>query len=488
MAFRIDQKCAAFEAMSGTWDLVDTLLGGTKAMRAARDKYLPKEPDEESEQYEVRLGRAYLFPGLRDALRRIVARPFARAVALKGDPPKPLDAFLDDVDRAGTPLHAFARSLFRSGCRYGPVHILVDAPSFDGTPTVEEARLLNLRPYFVQISARDLFYWRHEATSDGTRQLVEIRYHYKATEKDADGNDVEVRRIRRLTRDAVETWRQSDKGEWTKESEGPNRLGHVALHSGMFCPNDGGPLSSDAPFDDLAWANLNHWQNGADQSVLMRTARFPLLFLLDIPSEADTGKPEKTRKTKVVIGPNRLTRAHAAGSDMKFVEHSGAAVGAGVKDLERIEETMVMLGLRPLVERTGDATATASAIDAARDTSDVVAWIGTVARVMRSAFAEAAEMAGVDLPADFAVEIFSDFAAGAGGTDTARALLEARKAREITSETFLSEAKRAGLLSPAVDVAREAELVADEEPKLPPPAPFGARPPVPPAPPGTPKA
>jgi hypothetical protein len=473
MAFRVDAECAAYGRMRDAWEIVDALLGGTKAMRQEREKYLPKETDEESPQYEIRLKRAYLFPGLRDALRRVVGMPFVKPVTLQGESTELTKELLRDVDRRGTALHAFLRRLFSSGARYGAVHCLVDAPRFEGQPTLEEERVLRLRPYFVYISARNLFYWRFEDASDGSRQLVEIRYRYRTVEAGPDGSDVEVERIRRITRDEVEVWKTVEGGSWVLESTARNADGKIRLRSAALCPiDDDDHLCASPPFEDLAWVNLEHWQSSADQSVLMRTARFPLLFFRDPHHGDGDGKPEKSKETRVVIGPNRLTRSRQENADLKFVEHTGASVDAGVKELERLEERMVMLGLRPLVERTGGQTATGRVIDEARDTNDVRAWIGALATMATQCFADAAELSGKPLPADFKVSIHTDFAAGFANSEELRLLLDARRQREITRVTFLQELRRRGLISDAINVEDEAAKVAHEEPQLPNPIPF----------------
>lgn len=479
--FRIDTQCPGFQRMSDGWALVDALLGGSPAMRKAREKYLPKETDEETPQYEIRLKRAHLFPGVKDALRRVVGRPFTKPVTVQGALPKTMAKVAVDVDRAGTSIHAFARAAFRAGARYGLTHVLVDAPQFDGVATDEEIDVLNLRPYLAAISARDLFYWRFDRATDGVRRLAEIRYTFQDEEADVGGAVRTVKRIRRLLRDAVETWVQRDE-KWTLESSGPNRVGRILLRTAVFCPGDGDdPFSAELPFGDLADVNLEHWQCSADQSALMRVARFPLLFFWEKNGNSpDTlGKPEKAKATQVVVGPNRLTRSHAEQADFRFVEHNGAAVGAGVKELERLEERMVMLGLRPLVERTGDQTATGQAIDEARDSTDVLAWIGSVERMLEESFADAAELASEQLPPKFSVDVFSDFKAASGADAKVGKLIEMRRAREITRETFLTEIKRLGYLSDSVDAAAEALKAEHEEEPLPPP--FRPGPPAAPA-------
>ena len=54
---------AASMAMAQDWTLIHDLMGGTRAMRSAGEKWLPREPGESPEAYRIRLGRTYLFNG-----------------------------------------------------------------------------------------------------------------------------------------------------------------------------------------------------------------------------------------------------------------------------------------------------------------------------------------------------------------------------------------------------------------------------------------
>ncbi|HDY86886.1 MAG TPA: hypothetical protein ENH82_02085, partial [bacterium] len=56
----------SYERMAEKWDLINDLLGGTKAMQASGEKWLPSEPAESQLAYDARLSRSVLYNGLRD--------------------------------------------------------------------------------------------------------------------------------------------------------------------------------------------------------------------------------------------------------------------------------------------------------------------------------------------------------------------------------------------------------------------------------------
>ena len=60
----VSSKTAAVAKMHGHSVMIDALLGGTEAMRAAGKAYLPQWPREEDDSYQTRLGTSTLLPVL----------------------------------------------------------------------------------------------------------------------------------------------------------------------------------------------------------------------------------------------------------------------------------------------------------------------------------------------------------------------------------------------------------------------------------------
>jgi peptidoglycan L-alanyl-D-glutamate endopeptidase CwlK len=61
--------------MADDWPLIDALMGGTKAMRGAGDRYLPRWPAEERDSYQARLATATLFPAYERTVSIMTAEP-----------------------------------------------------------------------------------------------------------------------------------------------------------------------------------------------------------------------------------------------------------------------------------------------------------------------------------------------------------------------------------------------------------------------------
>tara|TARA_R110000823_G_scaffold105276_1_gene223630 strand:- start:78 stop:788 length:711 start_codon:yes stop_codon:yes gene_type:complete len=213
-------------------------------------------------------------------------------------------------------------------------------------------------------------------------------------------------------------------------------------------------MTADPPFEDLAWLNLAHWQSLSDQRNILRFARMPLLYQFGIS--------EEEIESEITIGPSQLIRSINPDAKMGYVEHGGRAIESGDKDLRNLEAQMEVMGLQPLISKTGGATATGRALDESRTHSNIQAWIRALEDTLGEALAVAGRWMGVELPDDVAVDVFSDFGLTMKAEQDIRALVDMRKSNLITHKTFLEEVKRRGLLSDTVDVDIEIEMV-DEE-------------------------
>ena len=109
-------------------------MGGTRAMRAAREAYLPKWPNEALAAYEARVSTATLYPALRRTIEVMAGKPFAKELTLSQDAPDTLRAYCDNVDLEGRNLHAFSAGVLHEALAYGLCGVLVDMPVEKATP------------------------------------------------------------------------------------------------------------------------------------------------------------------------------------------------------------------------------------------------------------------------------------------------------------------------------------------------------------------
>lgn len=424
---------AAYLAMARDWALIHDLLGGTRAMRAAGETWLPREPRESLEAYRIRLSRSVLFNGFARCVQTLTGKPFAKPVSLSDDADPRIRALAGDVDRAGRTLTVFARDVLAAALADGMTHVLVDHPVAEPGASLAEERARGDRPYLAHVRARDLIGWRQ-----GPRGLDRARLREHAIEPDGPWGERAVERVRVLRPGGWELWRpagEGGSGPWRKAAGGASSMADIPLVT-IYAERLGAMLARP-PLMDLAWLNLAHWQSASDQRHILHVARVPILFARNL----------KAGEEGIEIGPNRMIVGEGEGADLRFVEHGGAAIAAGRQDLIDLEDRMAVMGLDLLARRDARATATQRALDADRADSALAAIVRGLEDGLTAALGLAARW--LDLPAEAAgrVSIHRDFGLGRRDADEIDLLLKARLAGEIDRPAFLAEIRRRGVLA-----------------------------------------
>jgi len=452
----IDQTSPDFDIMKddGSWELINSLMGGTKAMRKKGEKYLPRERKEKMRDWENRRDRSFLLNKFKDAVNKTSSKPFSRPITLQNAEKlhEQLKLIEDDADGTGRNLTQFFWACFKNALEKGLTHVLVDFPAIDGQLTLAQERALGVRPRFVHIKAEDLFFWKF----DNDDNLVEIRFTEKGVESSGEHSQKKVERIRVYKKETWELWEKNEKGAWEKKEDGTHTFNGVPLTT-WYMDQDG-VMTATPPFLELAWTNLTHWQSYSDQRNLLRVARVPIVVGSGFTKgEIDDG---------IEIGATRFIVSENPDAKIEHAEHSGKAIEAGRMDLKDLEEQMDMMALEPFVGKTGAPTATAKAIDESKSQSSVQAWIRSGENVVKNCYALAGEWVKYELPDDFKADIFNDFAIVLMGKDDKETLLKTVQSGKISQQTYLRECKRRGFLSENLDVEEEIEAIESQPPLL----------------------
>jgi len=471
----VDTPSIEWARMYDDWELIHDLLAGTRQMRHRAERWLPKEPKEKHQNYLTRLNRSILYNGLKDTVRQLTAKPFGRPVTIEGLSDQ-FEALSENMDLRGSGATAFTRDLFKSGVTYGLVHVFVDHPRMpEGASKAVDKKV---KPFFRMVTAPQLVNWTSETAETGEQRLTEVRFREVTVEPRGKYGSVRVHWMYVYTPTEFEIWRSEEpeatyrniavnyfqspeiekRREWRvvdsgtmafKDAEGKPAIPMVTIYF-----NRSGYMTAEAPLMDLAWMNLAHWQSFSDQRNILRFSRLAQLFF--------RGFTKDDMKDMESMSVNQAWRAKDPQADVKYVEHTGAAIGAGEDDLKKLEERMEVLGMRPLIERTGDSTATGVVANEARSSSDVLAWIEATEDGMRKAFEFAHSWKGEELPEDFDFNVYSDFAVGIGRGEDFKQIQEMRANGDLSREPLHKEAKRRGILAETVDVDEEEERIATD--------------------------
>ena len=418
-----------YDAYMTTINLIETLLGGTPAMRDAAEQYLPKEQKEAQKSYENRLMRTILFNGFRRTVSYLTGQVFTK-------PPVVTDvdglAITADVNLQGDNLTVFAGRTFSKGVSFGVTHILVDMPTTIAR-TVEDEERLRIRPYFVNVPPQNLIGWKVGPNG----QYTQVRIQETIIEDDGEYDTTEVKQVRVLEPGKWKIYRKNAENETYLFNEGTTSLDYVPLVT--FMP--GTPktkVTACPPLDDLAYLNLTHWQSSSDQRNILHVARVPLLFGRNLGKNAEG---------EVTISVAGMFTSDEDNSELKYVEHSGKAIEAGRQDLIDLEHKMALYGLQMLMPNTtGTTTATERALDAAESDSTLKSWALMLADTLTTAYHMAADYMSLELPDDFKISLNTDYRSVIQDTEP-KILIEAAQSNMISYKLVFDELQRRGIIA-----------------------------------------
>jgi hypothetical protein len=470
----VARESLAYDAMMERWHLPMTLGEGTIGMRAARTKYLPQEEGESEEAYNNRLERTILFGAYADTVHHIASRPFERDVVVK-EGPSQLKEWQNDVDLEGTHVTTFSKRVLEMAIDRGVTHVLVDMPAVDPGLSLADERALNIRPYFVHVPPENIIFWRSQRFR-GEEVLTHLRIRETVTKQYGKFGEREYERIRVFNRELAgtrrarrrngrlrvfegrttwELWEKNpDTSKWSVIDQGEVSVNRIPLRT--YYTRKIGFMMGRPLLEDLAWKNLEHWQSSSDQRHILHIARVPIWFGSGISDEDfkdDNGE-------RIKVSPNVMLTARDPEAKLQIVEHSGAAIGAGRQDLRDILEQIVVLGMRPIIERPSPtpATATEAGIKSAETTSDLKAMVRDLERFIEACFDDGSEY--MDMDQGCLAEIYDEFVAFDGIE-----ISELRGAVEsglLSKETYWKELVRRGVLAPSFDAAIELVAVKKE--------------------------
>lgn len=321
---------AAHTALMEAIDLPRTLMGGTRAMRAAGRKYLPQEPGEEDKAYEHRLAKSTLYNSFKKTVHSMVGKPFGVPIALGDDIPEEFKPWLEDVDQQGRDLDTFARDVFRQCLVDGIGFILVDYPVVKEKLNLAEERALGLRPFWVHVQADQVIGWKAQNVN-GRMVLTQVRIKECVDVPDGEFGTTTRDQIRVMEPGTVRVFVQDAKKAWVVDAE---QSGYTTLDFIPLIPcytGRTGFMTATPPLEDLAWLCCDHWQSRSDQKHILHVARVPLLFARKLRDAAGAA---------VIVAPNRLIHSDMPDADLHYVEHSGKAIEAGRQDLTDTEDMM----------------------------------------------------------------------------------------------------------------------------------------------------
>lgn len=437
----------AWVAMSEKWQMIETLMSGTLAMRHAGETYCPRHEAESQANYQERIQRATLFNMMELTLDSLVGKPFSDPIKFKQDVPEQIVSFKDDLDLQGNGLSTFCRNWFREGLAKSFAHVLVELPQLGdaerGTVrTLADDQSDNRRPYWILIKPENVIF-ASTTVVNGVDVLTHVRIAESVIERDGFGEVVKQHiRVLEPGTFAVYEWQEDKdkrkKGKWILIESGQSGLPFIPMIT--FYANKSGFMEGKPPLEDLAHLNIRHWQSTSDQNNILTVARFPMLAVAGATDQSGT---------QMAIGPRQLLGTKDANGRFYYVEHSGKSIDSGWQDLDRLEQQMAAYGAQFLRRAPGGQTATARALDSAEAMSPL--QDAFIRFVMAVNLALKYTAAWLKLDDGGTIDANIDFQPNSVNVAILTTLLTARKNGDLSREDFLQRLKELEIISDEFD-------------------------------------
>jgi hypothetical protein len=442
------------------WATVDTLWGGTKAMRLAGRQFLPQEPLEKSEDYDRRLARTTLHNYYKRTIQTGVAKIFTKdphlePITVGDEPPSEVADFLFDVDSQGRNIGQFSKELLEDATNHGVSFLLVDYARVpqEFTTRAEELAAGN-RPYWIKVSATSILDARSAKFSDGER-LSYFKFVEEITESSADlVTTTVIKQIRVLLQQPALNG-QADgpvlfavyrkvNDIWARIDSGVASTSRIAL-APVYTQKIGYMLGKP-PLMDLAELNIEHWQKKSDLNNILHVSTVPILFLKGFKAElTKDGTPKK-----VEVAPNSALSTDNKDADARWIEHNGSAIGSARDDIKDLEARMESLGMVLTTIQHGGVSATANAINTAEANSMLKSFALNLQDALNASLDFTCEFFGIENNSRLVVN--TEYAVDYANNETMSDVLDAFKEGVIDKQTVIAEGKRRNVFDNAANI------------------------------------
>lgn len=487
-------QSSSYRSMRSYWDLIDAILGGVEAMRAAGERYLPRF-QEENRQSKDSQGRSYDPYDLRrrkapftniyeDISISLASKPFAKRCTLDDSTPENYKKIAENIDGMGNNLHVFAQDVYRVALDYAITWILVEfvkaTPAADGKPlSIAQEQEQGLRPYFVHVhSTRMLAVYSDYL--DGVEIFTECRIHEPIivvnnfVEYAVDQVRVLFRPV--LTRDPqgkALTYggaefilyrsivdQQTSQSTWQIVDAGPLSIGVIPIVPFITGTRRLGTWTIEPALRGIAWMQVDEFQQESNLQNVMDLTCFPMLAGQGVT-------PPK--EGSIVVGPRTVLYAPMSGSGQagrwEVIEPAGTSIGAVTKRLEDTRNEMRDLGKQPLTMQNLTVITTGQVAVKANSVSQK--WAIMFKDTMEQAFKFMAMWLG-DKTTSPKVNVFTDFGVVLDDGKGFDAALNMNKAGILSNENTLKVGVRYGYLPDDFDYKENDKQLAEQAANAPP--------------------
>lgn len=474
------EPCEAYKRQYPEWELINLLMRGTAAIRKKGEDYLPRLNKETDTNYDRRLSKAVLAPYFKRTVNFSTGKAFYTPIkmlpkddAKKVDPR--LQLLIDDATARNENLNVFAAQAFRDGWAKGLGYIYVDAPAYDKNEVRTAADLKKkfpggYRPYFLYVQPEQML----DIMCDTTGRIIFAKMIEYYQDYDVQtGKSVVKSKLRIVTENFIGIYYSTDEQNQTTDTQrdvlqyktyainpeetSENTIGMVAI-APFYTGEKHGDFECSSALNDLAYCNIQYYQNESVHENAVCAAEFPILVGLGFAENSE-----------LEIGPHKIVTIKDPTANLKYVEHSGNALQVGKDNLEELRIKMAYCGLKALKsDYTSNNSKSTTATEIKVDNIDANAQL----RIAANSFTDAIDLAfyfaslffGIISLANAATEDSQVYASLEGifsmTTDDINEIVQLMNLEEggkLRLETLMLELRRRNILASDVNIASEVE-------------------------------
>ena len=335
------------------WRKIRDVLGGERAIKAGRQEYLPKLPDQSLSEYDAYLERGVFFDATSRTQDGLLGAIFRKPPDV--EVPTKAEELLKNVDGAGAPFETFAKQVVAEVIALGRYGALVDLPQ-------AESRM----PFVVGYPAESIISWHTEVMDGRWRLRMIVLKEVTQEPKVDDPFELEESITYRVLSlgSTIPHNKEVPEGnynvvEFKKVTATGGR--EPFLHTEPIIPlRNGKPLDfipfqffspstlvasiQKPPLLGLVEANLGHWRTTVELRHGAHFTALPTLFVAgDVGEDFD-----------LTIGPATGLKL-PEGSTAGILEFKGDGLGTLEREIEATQKRMTVLGARLLEDQKAAA-------------------------------------------------------------------------------------------------------------------------------------
>jgi hypothetical protein len=442
------------------WQRIRDCIAGEDAVKAAKERYLPRPSGMDDPMFDAYVERACFFGATRRTVQGLHGAMFRKAPEATLPAGERYAALVDNIDLQGTPLDVFASTLCWELLAMGRVGILTDMTAAGD-------------PYLIMYIAENITNWREADVGNVPvpDQFI-LMETYTIPALDGFGSEIK-KRYRVLELDENGLYRQrifqrpDQGGEWVVTVVEPkvrgNRLNTIPFS--VLSPTQLQLAIETSPIKELVDMNVSHYRTSADLEHGAHWTATPTPWVSgpfsDVPPALSVGS------MAALVLPE--------GSQVGMLTLKGDDLGALFKQLEQKQAKMAQLGARLLEDQKRAAeTAESKRLQYSGENSVLATIANTASRALTRNIGWAVEWLGGN-PADVAIQVNTDFFDATIDPTLLSSMLAAVQGGYMSTDTFIWNLIKGELTPPGRTVEEEKELIEMQGPSFtpnvdPPPA------------------